>query len=125
MSDIQNLIPAFLPHLANNPKAAEATLENFNGIFHSLPEQNRKKIHVLIRLIMVSYGFRYFHSFKTGSLSSQTAWLRKWSKSPVPKIRAGVNGLRTLVLLSYYSSESSWAAIGYEGPLVKRARTTR
>lgn len=39
-----------------------------------------------------------------------------------PLLRAGFEGLKALVALAYFRDERTWAAIGYDGPLVGRAR---
>ena len=47
----------------------------------------------------------------------QDAFLRRWSTSPVPPLRAVYQGVRRLVLAVYYTAPESYADIGYLGPL--------
>lgn len=50
----------------------------------------------------------------------QDAWLRRWEVSIVPLFRTAFQGLRRLVLSTHYADPSTFAAIGYRGPLHTR-----
>ncbi|HEX8392982.1 MAG TPA: FAD-dependent oxidoreductase [Longimicrobium sp.] len=57
------------------------------------------------------------------SLSSirQDAWLRRWECSPLPPLRTAFQALRRIILSSHYADPSTYAEIGYRGPLHTRA----
>ncbi|HEX4445725.1 MAG TPA: gluconate 2-dehydrogenase subunit 3 family protein [Polyangiaceae bacterium] len=40
--------------------------------------------------------------------------------SSIDLLRAGFDGLKSLVLMGYYRDERAWAIVGYDGPLVGR-----
>ncbi|HEX6037351.1 FAD-dependent oxidoreductase [Longimicrobium sp.] len=51
----------------------------------------------------------------------QDAWLRRWEISPLPVFRTAFQGLRRLILSTHYADPSTFAGIGYRGPLHTRA----
>lgn len=48
--------------------------------------------------------------------ASQDAVLGSWSKSSLTLRRTGLQALRRLCLMAYWTQESSWRAIGYDPP---------
>jgi hypothetical protein len=54
------------------------------------------------------------------SPGEQDRVLASLEASPSDQLRAGFDGLRSLVFLGYYRDPRTWPAIGYDGPLVRR-----
>ena len=54
------------------------------------------------------------------SAGRQDAWLRGWETSRIPLLRTAFQALRRLILSTHYADPSTWAAIGYRGPLHTR-----
>lgn len=50
----------------------------------------------------------------------QDAWLRGWETSRIPLLRTAFQALRRLILATHYADPSTWAGIGYRGPLHTR-----
>ena len=46
--------------------------------------------------------------------------LRRWAQSPIALRRQGAAALKALGVLAYYARESTWEAIGYDGPWLGR-----
>jgi hypothetical protein len=51
---------------------------------------------------------------------ARLAWLRVWGTSQFAVKREFAQSLRVLVLISAYSADAVWPAIGYAGPLINR-----
>jgi hypothetical protein len=56
-------------------------------------------------------------TFSTMSTDDQDAVLSEWQTSRITLRRTGYSALRSLVMAAYFSSPSTWPAIGYPGPL--------
>lgn len=54
------------------------------------------------------------------SAATQDRVLASLEASPNDLLRAGFDGLRSLVFLGYYSDPRTWQILGYDGPLVGR-----
>jgi hypothetical protein len=75
-------------------------------------------------LALVEDGTRYFlFSWRRfGELSAQErrAYLHGWARSEFRLRRTSYQALRMMCLFYYYSQDSTWKAIGYDGPWIKR-----
>lgn len=60
---------------------------------------------------------RRLSTFTTMSTDAQDAVLTEWQTSRITLRRTGYTALRGLVMAGYFSSQATWAAIGYPGPL--------
>lgn len=56
---------------------------------------------------------------------AQRQYLELWRDSASVVKRAFAGSIRSLVMMTVYSSEEAWAAIGYEGPLIDRPERPR
>ena len=50
----------------------------------------------------------------------QDAVLASVESSSIDLLRAGFDGLRSLVFMGYYRDARTWSLVGYDGPLVNR-----
>lgn len=57
-------------------------------------------------------------------LDARRAYLRMWGASGFITKRQFARSVKSLVMITAYSTEGLWRAIGYEGPLVKVDRAT-
>lgn len=56
-------------------------------------------------------------TFTTLSTDAQDQVLREWQTSRLTLRRTGYTALRGLVMAAYFASPTTWAAVGYPGPL--------
>ncbi len=61
-----------------------------------------------------------FRRFSRRSAAERADILEHWRLSRLGTKRQIYSGLRSVAMFAYYASEDSWAAIGYDGPLVGR-----
>jgi hypothetical protein len=91
-----------------------ATLEG--AVEHALaarPERMRSQLVTFLRLIEYVPIARVVGRFSRLDAERRTLVLRRLERSPVLLIRRGFWGLRTLVMLGYYTQPQVQAAIGY------------
>lgn len=65
-------------------------------------------------------GVGYLQRFSRLGAEGQDRVLAALESSSSDLLRAGFDGLRSLVFLGYYRDPRTWRAIGYDGPLVGR-----
>ncbi|MDP9033743.1 MAG: gluconate 2-dehydrogenase subunit 3 family protein [Myxococcota bacterium] len=65
---------------------------------------------------------RFASRFTRLVASDQDEVLRSLESSSSDLLRAGFDGLRSLVFLGYYRDARTWKGIGYDGPLIGRPR---
>ncbi|MCB9578235.1 MAG: hypothetical protein H6717_14515 [Polyangiaceae bacterium] len=61
----------------------------------------------------------YFRRFSALSSREQDDVLAALEQSPVGLLRGGFQALKALSMMALYRRPESWAAIGYDGPVVK------
>jgi hypothetical protein len=62
----------------------------------------------------------YAARFTRLDAEGQDRVLASMEGSSIDLLRAGFDGLRSLVFLGYYRDPRTWAIVGYDGPLVGR-----
>ena len=116
----QNIIlfaEVIVPSLHKNTSFEYAFIKNFKELFQGLEEDSASKIKLLVQLIgMMSYVYN-FKSFDKLSYTKRKEFIDKLYQFPVGKIVAGLTGLRSLVLISYYGIDEVWPTINYDGPI--------
>lgn len=116
----QNIIlfaEVIVPSLHKNTSFEYAFIKNFKELFQGLEEDSASKIKLLVQLIgMMSYVYN-FKSFDKLSYTKRKKFIDKLYLFPVGKIVAGLTGLRSLVLISYYGIDEVWPTINYDGPI--------
>ena len=87
------------------------------------PELVRPLPTLLLAVEWGPYLFDWsFARFTSLADEAKDASLRGWMTSGFALRRLGFQALKNLSMLGWYSQEASWRAIGYEGPLLARAR---
>lgn len=116
----QNIIlfaEVIVPSLHKNTSLKYTFIKNFKELFQGLEEDSASKIKLLVQLIgMMSYVYN-FKSFDKLSYTKRKEFIDKLYQFPVGKIVAGLTGLRSLVLISYYGIDEVWPTINYDGPI--------
>lgn len=94
-----------VPDFKQKPELKEPFFKNFNQLLNQLEYQGGSKIRLLvsvIELLSFVYNFKAFHKL---TYQKRKLFIDKLFQFPVGKIVAGLTGLRSLVLISYYGLE--------------------
>lgn len=104
------------------PGAAQLELaRTFDGFLADEPPWNvddLKRALFLLELGPVFFDLR-LTTFSNLSLPDREAHFRSWAVSGTELRRVVASAFRRFLLLVFYDQPSSWAGIGYEGPLIK------
>jgi len=103
-----------VPEMAELDEAGWADVER--TIEHALslrPEKLHRQLGMLLRAIELLPRVRTGRGFSRLDDAARTRFLDTLQYSPVPLIRRGVWGLRTLVLMGYYTRDDTMRDVGY------------
>lgn len=111
---LRALAESFIPETA----AASATelAHLVAGIERALaarPESMRRQLGLFVRVLDAAARLRYRRGLATLDAVRRTALLESFARSPVLLFRRGIWGLRTLIMLGWYTQPSVVAALGY------------
>ncbi len=99
---------------------AEALHENFTFYYNDLDADSQGKISLLFKVIKILAVVLKRKSLLKMSIDERQSFFLSLQKFPVKKIVAGFTGLRSLILVAYYTLEPVWQELSYKGPIVKR-----
>ena len=106
-----------VPELKKNTTLEYAFIKNFKQLFLGLESESASKIKLLVSVIdKLSFVYN-FTAFENLSFEKRKIFIDKLFHFPVGKVVAGLTGLRSLVLISFYGIEDVWPTISYEGPI--------
>lgn len=106
-----------VPYLHQKVSLKDSFIKNFMQLFNGLEEDSASKIKLLVQLISILSFIYNFKSFDKLSYVKRKNFIDKLYQFPVGKIVAGLTGLRSLVLISYYGIDEVWPTINYNGPI--------
>ena len=109
-----------VPGLKNNPGAKDAFLSNFNQLISGLDDDPAAKIRLLVKVVAALSPLYNLKSFSSLNYSQREKYIRRLFDFPVSKLRGGLTGLRSLVLIAYYGMPEVWENISYDGPLITK-----
>ncbi|QYJ90595.1 twin-arginine translocation signal domain-containing protein [Shewanella halotolerans] len=119
------LVPVFLdgalPHTQSLRVAAQnRTLDAIVATMDLLPEESRDELEQLLELLESRLGLLLLTGNMTPLLMRQpqelAAMLEAWRTSFLDLMVTAYQGLRELVLASYYSCPEHWTRLNYEKP---------
>lgn len=106
-----------VPELHKNTSLEYSFIKNFKQLFLGLEADSASKIKLLVNVIdKLSFVYN-FASFENLSFEKRKKFIDKLFHFPIGKVVAGLTGLRSLVLISYYGIEGVWPRINYKGPV--------
>jgi len=120
----QNIIlfaEVIVPDLHQNASLKHSFFKNFEKLFQGLEEDTISKIKLLIKLIGAMSFIYNLKSFEKLNYHKRQKFIDKLYRFPVGKIVAGLTGLRSLILISFYGIDEVWATINYDGPVKPHA----
>ncbi len=111
-----------VPDLHQNASLEYSFIKNFKQLFQGLEKDSADKIKLLVTLIETMSFIYNFRSFKKLSYEKRKKFIGRLYQFPVGKIVAGLTGLRSLILISYYGIEEVWPNINYDGPIKSKLK---
>jgi len=122
------IVPALLAGaLPNDPAARLAAIEQaIDGVHKAilgLPLVTQQEVQDLFALLALAPARRMLTGVSGGWANARpeqvAAFLQDWRTHRLGLLRSAYGALHDLVLGAWYASPSSWAAIGYPGPLAE------
>ncbi|MCK5679081.1 MAG: hypothetical protein KAH72_11485 [Flavobacteriaceae bacterium] len=116
----QNIIlfaEVIVPDLRQKTSLEYSFIKNFKKLFLGLEKDSASKIKLLVRLVETLSLVYNLKSFEKLSYNKRQKFIDKLYQFPIGKIVAGLTGLRSLVLISYYGIDEVWPTIKYDGPI--------
>ena len=120
------VIPAILDGaLPEEPQARAAAVTRcaagVETAIAGLPPAARAEAAQLFTLLAVAPGrvalAGVFSAWERAGTDQVAAFLERWRGHPLALMRSGYQALHDLTLAAWYADESTWASIGYPGPL--------
>lgn len=111
-----------VPDLHQNASLEYSFIKNFKQLFQGLEKDSADKIKLLMTLIETMSFIYNFRSFEKLSYKKRKTFIDKLYQFPIGKIVAGLTGLRSLILISYYGIDEVWPNINYEGPIKSKLK---
>ena len=116
----QNIIlfaEVIVPDLHQNTSLEYSFIKNFKELFLGLEKDSASKIKLLVKLVEILSLVYNLKSFEKLSYHKRQKFINKLYQFPIGKIIAGLTGLRSLILISYYGIDEVWSTINYDGPI--------
>lgn len=111
---LRALVPAFVPETARATPAEWSALEaTVDAALGRRPAALRRQVAAFLRLLDLYSRFRYFTALTRLGPADRSALLERFARSPLLLFRRGVWGLRTLVMMGWYTQDSVITALGY------------
>jgi hypothetical protein len=116
------IVPAMLKGaVAPASPEVDAAIVRVNDAITGLPLTAQKEIQDLFALLALGPTRRFLagvpDDWREAKLEDVTAFLQGWRYSRLAMLQSAYHGLHDLVAGSWYSHESTWASIGYPGPI--------
>lgn len=124
--DARSVLGAVIPVILKGaidpvPSQVELATRRVTDAIASLPLPIQKEIQDLFGLLTLAPSRRFLAGISgdwpQASEESIVAFLQNWRTSRFTLLQSAYMALHDLVTGSWYSDESTWAAIGYPGPM--------
>ena len=111
---LRPLAVSFVPEIAGATAAQWSELEcRIVQALASRPPAMRRQLGLFVRLLQAASRVRYRTGLAALDPGRRTALLEAFAGSPLLLVRRGIWGLRTLVMLGWYTQPSVVSALGY------------
>ena len=115
------IIPVMLAGALSDPAAIPATTERVHHAIAGLPLAAQQEIQGLFQLLAFGPARRLLagvpQDWRQAGAPQVHAFLQSWRLHRFADFRVAYAALHDLILGAWYAEPSSWAAIGYPGPL--------
>lgn len=105
-----------LPILHENEEVLERFWEDFQDYFLELEGDVQEQLKLLIKAISAMSFLYNFKSFRKLDFQQREKYIKKLFNFPIPLFVGGLTGLRSLCFFAFYTNESEWKKIKYNGP---------
>ena len=117
--DILAAAEVITPSLQGQTDVQERVWENFLYFYGDLDADAQQKLSLLVTVFRTLSRVRYLRAYPDLSPEQRHQFFAAMETAFIPKLQAGFNALRSLLLMATYTEPSLWARIGYEGPTVE------
>jgi hypothetical protein len=115
------VIPAMLKDAVTSSADVNAAMKRAVDAIHGLPLSAQKEVQDLFALLALGPSRRLLagvpDDWDHAKPADVAAFLQDWRFSRIALFQGAYLGLHDLITGSWYSHESTWAAIGYPGPI--------
>lgn len=127
---IDAMVPAMLAgalpaEAAARSAAVAATTERVHHAILGLPLGAQKELHDLFGLLALGPARRFLagvpEAWSRATPEQVGAFLQNWRFHRLGMLQSAYHALHDLIIGSWYADDSSWAAIGYPGPMKELA----
>ncbi|MCA9524499.1 MAG: hypothetical protein KC609_26210 [Myxococcales bacterium] len=117
---LEAVVEAMLPPAADRSldtrrHCVYATDTYLFGLDDSMVSQFHLLLYAVEHATLASWP--HFRRLTRLSVADRARYLRRWQTAPIGKMRLGLDSLKTIVFMAYYSTKKSFAPIGYHGPI--------
>lgn len=103
------------------PEARETAIVRVQGAIAGLPLATQKEIQDLFGLMVLGPTRRFLvglpDSWPDAKPDDVAAFLQSWRTHRIGMLQGAYHALHDLILGPWYADESTWATIGYPGPI--------
>ena len=111
---LRPLATSFVPEIAGATAAQRSELEErIAQALAARPAAVRRQLGLFVRVLQAASRIRYRTGLSALDSRRRTALLEAFAGSPLLLLRRGIWGLRTLVMLGWYTQPSVVRALGY------------
>ena len=108
-----------IPDLGNNATKEIDFWESFVLFFNELDNESKGKIKLLLIVINLISFFTFLQTLSSLKINQMGKLILRLENFPIKKIIGGFTGIRSLIMISYYSMSQNWSSINYTGPIIK------
>ena len=116
--DILAAAEVITPSLQGDGKMQERVWENFLYVYGDLDADSQQKLGLLVTVLRGLSRVRYLRAYPNLPPDTRHRFFAAMETVFIPKLQAGFNALRSLLLMATYTEPSMWPHIGYDGPTV-------
>jgi hypothetical protein len=102
-------------------EAIEAEIARVINAIAGLPRNTQSEIQDLFGLLTLAPGRRFLAGISSPWIEAKpdeiTAFLQSWRLHRFAMLQSAYHALHDLIIGSWYADESTWASIGYPGPI--------
>lgn len=106
-----------IPSLNEDESLKEQFWNDFQAYFLALDIDVQNQLQLLVKAISALSIVYTFKGFNRLSFEQRKKYISRLFHFPIPMFVSGLTGLRSLFLFTYYTNETQWKKIKYNGPI--------
>jgi hypothetical protein len=116
--DILAAAEVITPSLQGDTETQERVWTNFLYFYGDLDADSQQKLGLLVTVLRGLSRIRYLRAYPDLSPATRHRFFAAMETAFIPKLQAGFNAFRSLLLMATYTEPSMWDRVGYDGPTV-------